>query len=586
MLYVHDFPPVYIIQTSRNPAVIVLVGENDAFIGDCGKRASFLSHIADSDDEMDQQSCYKELVSLLNSCAATIVCASRGHVSGGTGLEILMSCDYRVISSSVELGGDQDLSMTLLSHATMSRTRRKKKLSALSRLLDGESVSASEARDIGLVDEVISDPSILEDVAVQVGLKNKKRVHYARDSHFKKLLYYIPEQYLVFRSSQLFELIRDFPASEPMLEELRAALRLTSQFDYVIAAINGQLSDRLLIPGAHTEDVLAMYLLTYKVVAFLFRDVPNVRLIDVFRRIATPVIDQLQKRTDSVKCIVSTLLDDDSDATLSLDDEIEDDGLEGAAVRQEDTMALLIGVYGGQESFLSEYRDMLAARLVAIGSFEIDREVASLDLMKSKFSDSVAVSDALAHCAVMIKDIVESKKLNMKLRAQRGGKKIPVSTVVKSGHFWPSNSNRIELGFGESGIDQFSFLPTELQSAMREFEQEYTKLKPTQRVEWCKSEGLVTLSVTINGKETEFKLSPMYVEVLGMFTDLGLARSAPPSTVPGPAPIGHAGAKIFSVEEISQNVKLPIDQVRPVVQFWVSKNVLREVQINQFTIIE
>jgi hypothetical protein len=121
---------------------------------------------------------------------------------------------------------------------------------------------------------------------------------------------------------------------------------------------------------------------------------------------------------------------------------------------------------------------------------------------------------------------------------------------------------------------------------MKNFEREFTKLKPTQRIEWRKAEGVVTLSISLNGKETEFRLSPAYVEVLGLFTPLGVARSAPASTVASHSPIGQPpGSRTLSLEEMATLVKLPFEQIRPVVQFWVSKNVLREVQINQFALI-
>ena len=45
-------------------------------------------------------------------------------------------------------------------------------------------------------------------------------------------------------------------------------------------------------------------------------------------------------------------------------------------------MALLIGVYGGKLDFLNEYKQMLASRLLALGSFEIERELASLELLR------------------------------------------------------------------------------------------------------------------------------------------------------------------------------------------------------------
>ena len=607
--YVPRFLEDQIYQSDDHVRAIVLHGRCDAFIGEYGKRASFLSHIADSDSEMDDGTCYKELLALLATCTKTLVCAISGHVSGGSGLEVIMSCDYRITTQASEFGGTQDLSQTFLSQATSvspwEASGVGKRGEAMNKLLSGESISAEDAKQMGLVDELLEDDSEILKMCSVIGCKNGKRTHFVKDSKFKKLLYYLPDQFLMYRTSQLFNLIRDFPESTPILEELRTALRITSQYEYVIGSIRKQLQERLLIPGAHTEDVLQMYLRTHKVTSFLFKD-SGMRTIDVFLKVANAVIEHLQKRSDSVKCIVSSLLDDSQDVRtdLSLEEDellldsesVADDptsieamlqwtpGDVTAARSESDTMSLLIGVYGGKESFLSEYRDMLASRLISIGSFDIDRETASLDLMKSKFVSS-QTSDALTHCSVMIKDVTESRKLNLKIRSKLIPKRSginQISMLVKSAHFWP-NSTVADDNDGDSAsssLDQFAYLPKSLLDLMREHERLFTELKPTQKIQWCRHEGVVTLSIEIRGKEVEFRLSPLYVEVLALFQNI---VAASPAATPVPAAIV---APTLSLEEIARAVKESRDRVKPVVQFWVSKNVIREQEINKFVINE
>ena len=548
---------------------VVLVGEPDAFLGGSGKRASFLSHIACEDVDMSSSN-VDDVIEALRSCNKTVVAAVCGNVSGGSGLEVIMACDYRVVLSTCELGGEADLSETFLSQRTLHANRRRaKKESPMTKLLNGESIPAQEARHIGLVDEVIAstEEDLLIRVGSQVARNHGKRVHYARAG--KSLLYYIPEQFLILRSSQLFNLIRDFPDSQGALDELKTALKLTCQFDFVISSIKSQLAERLLIPGAHTEDVLEMYLRTFKVVSFLFPD----RSMEVFVRIATPVIHHLQRRPDSVKCIVAAMLDQDRDS-VETDSETSGD----------DTMSLLIGVYGGQESFLAEYKDMLAGRLISIGSFDIDRELASLDLMKSKFGEA-----ALGNCSVMIKDVMESRRLNAKIKTQLATFSLPKQSIslnltmmVKSGHFWPTASSATPEGDDDFssphlGLESFAFLPAETVTLMREYERIFTQLKPTQRVEWRKGEGLMTISIAQkNGRESEFRLTPIYVEVLSLFEKISLPSSA---ILPSP-PVN------LTLEAIATAVKLSVEKVRPVVQFWVARGILREIEINKFALNE
>ena len=560
------------LQSDCSVSGVILIGGMEAFVGEKSQRSSFLSQSAEANSGIasDWEEAYSELISVLSGCRKTVVCVVHGRVSGGSGLEVIMCCDYRVVSETSIIGGTDDVSKFSLGSS-----------SVMERLLTGQSITASEARDIGLVDEVVRDGGC-EVVAMQIARKNKKRMHSV--NKFQRLLYYIPEHFLKYRALQLFNLIRDYPDSLSSLGELKEVLSFTWQSEYVISQIKKQLEDRLLIPGAHTEDVLQMYLRTYKVVRFIFPSSP----LEVFLRIAEPIIDHLQKRPDSVKCIVSTLLETE----------------EEKGQREDNTMSLLIGVYGGKESFLSEYRDMLAARLVSIGSFEIDREMASLDLMRSKFtSDESAAenvsTEALTHCSVMIKDMVESRKLNAKIQGELvGDKKLKhskiFSMIVKSSHFWPStrlcsSSDDPSSSYSSSSSEQqFPFLPPAIQQVMREYEAMYTRMKPTQKLEWKSTEGLVTLSIKTasNNKEMEFRLSPIFVQVLALFQPtIGLPKSAPDSVQP--TAMFNNSPTCLSMDAIAGSVPwVSTDRVRSVVQFWVSKGVLREVQINNYTIID
>jgi anaphase-promoting complex subunit 2 len=439
----------------------------------------------------------------------------------------------------------------------------------MNKLLSGESISAEEAKRIGLIDELAEGHDILLEVCSVIATKSKKRIHHNGKTRGKRLLYYLPDQFVVYRSSQLFNLIRDYPESLPVLEELRTALNITCHYDYAITSIRHQLHDRLLIPGAHTEDVLQMYLRTHKVTSFLFRD-SGLRIVDVFIKVATSVIDHLQRRADSVKCIVSTLLDDESMESMSENEEgdvnLDDSSIEGMLRWSPDglqsgsadstTMSLLIGVYGGKESFLSEYRDMLASRLVALGSFDIDREIASLNMMRSKFLSS---SEALTQCSVMIKDILESRKLFLKIRAKMGNV-AQLSMIVKSAHFWPITEDPI----GELMAGQFEYLPEHIRDQMTAHERTFTELKPTQKIQWCKNEGIVSFSVEIKGKETHFRLSPLYIHVLSLFQS----------------------SISLSVEEVARQAGEPTEKIKSVIQFWISRNILRETEINKYVINE
>lgn len=41
----------------------------------------------------------------------------------------------------------------------------------------------------------------------------------------------------------------------------------------------------------------------------------------------------------------------------------------------QDTISMLVNIYGSSELFVNEYRNMLADRLIAITDYDVDREV-------------------------------------------------------------------------------------------------------------------------------------------------------------------------------------------------------------------
>jgi anaphase-promoting complex subunit 2 len=411
-------------------------------------------------------------------------------------------------------------------------------------------------------------------------------------------------------SGMIFNLIRDYPSSLGDLERLKDLLARTRQYEHVIEVMKSQIDSRLLIPGAHTEDILQMYLRTYKVVSFLFKDVPpslkRYRRLDVFMRVSKSVIDHLHKRSDSVKCIVAALLDEslmDVDPADTVQEEntnlnasvsmIASPGdivgldwtpppLEGGG-KPQDTMSLLIGVYGGKDYFLNEYREMLASRLVSAGSFDIDREVASLDLMKLKFDP-----DSLSDCSVMINDVQESKKLFLMIKTAiwtRRRRNI-LSSFILSKYFWPIIKDDDSTDYPTTA-DQFSFFPPELLALMRDYEEAFTEIKPTQRLQWRKDEGVVTISVEIRDKTIDFRVTPVHVQVLSCFVD-ALAVSSSAAGTPATTAVVPPSQMIpvLSMEDLVARTKLTMDKVKPVVQFWVSRGILRESQINRYIINE
>lgn len=77
------------------------------------------------------------------------------------------------------------------------------------------------------------------------------------------------------------------------------------------------------------------------------------------------------------------------------------------ASKSKDIISMLIGIHGSKESFIVEYANLLASRLLALSDFATEQEVKNVELMKLKFGEAT-----MHQCEVMLKDMAESKRAN------------------------------------------------------------------------------------------------------------------------------------------------------------------------------
>jgi anaphase-promoting complex subunit 2 len=202
------------------------------------------------------------------------------------------------------------------------------------------------------------------------------------------------------RSKELFEIIADFPDSLTAVQELKESTQQSGQLSNVGKVLRQTISKRLLHPGASTLQIVEMYVLMIRTLRIL--DPSDLLLTYV----ASPVRAYLKSRKDTVRCVV-TSLSQGSESDLyselrkgsSLAYGIDEDDEESAAVklweprkrnpelvesgtRGLDVLALLVSIYGSIDLFVSEYRSLLAEKLLQNSSYQTDHEVATLELMK------------------------------------------------------------------------------------------------------------------------------------------------------------------------------------------------------------
>lgn len=80
--------------------------------------------------------------------------------------------------------------------------------------------------------------------------------------------------------------------------------------------------------------------------------------------------------------------------------------------RTADIISMVVDIYGSKDLFVSEYRNLLADRLLTQLDFTPDKEIRNLELLKLRFGENL-----LHNCEVMLKDISESKRINSHIQS-------------------------------------------------------------------------------------------------------------------------------------------------------------------------
>eukprot|EP00743_Colponemidia_sp_Colp-15_P007167 GILK01007736.1.p1 GENE.GILK01007736.1~~GILK01007736.1.p1 ORF type:complete len:769 (+),score=156.85 GILK01007736.1:51-2357(+) len=390
----------------------------------------------------------------------------------------------------------------------------------------------------------------------------------------QRINFYVFEVLTTLRISEMFDIITDYPDSEPVLIDLRECLNNTRKHKDLSSSLVNQFQKRLLIPGANTSDIISLYVSTIRVLRNL--DPKGILLESV----SEPVKDYLRKRKDTIRCIVTSLTDDsnselfgelgagspstaehDDKADLSDDSEDEGDNADhwepdpveadpsktSRSRKSADIISMLVNIYGSKELFVNEYRGMLSERLLASTDYETEKEVRNLELLKLRFGEA-----SLHSCEIMVKDIVESRRINTAIHSaskaehQRTAEALlpfnRISATIISKQFWPSLPQ-----------EEFKMAPS-LSSTLTSYAKKYSELKVPRLIQFVNHLGTVTLELEKEGKTVSFTVSPLHASIISYFSEQ-------PS---------------WDLESLAKTLEMSSDALRRRISFWVTKSVLKE----------
>ena len=218
-----------------------------------------------------------------------------------------------------------------------------------------------------------------------------------------------------------------------------------------------------------------------------------------------------------------------------------------------DIIGLLVDIYGSKELFINEYRTMLAEKLLGKSSYDTEREMHALELLKIRFGET-----SLHNCEVMLKDFADSKRANtnIKTRPTTGTpsardermsallSSTPVEATIVSSLFWPAFS---------SDTTEFK-LPAEIQEHMDAYAKRYHQLKAPRKMEWKTSLGTVVMDVTHNDNTFEVSVNPLQASILYHFQF----------------------AKDWSARDLAAKLGVSDDVLRKRIVVWLNNGVLIE----------
>lgn len=332
---------------------------------------------------------------------------------------------------------------------------------------------------------------------------------------FARFEYHVHKTLGLLRSTELFDIIIDYPESKAALDDLKTCLIKTDQRGIVVTRLRGLMSRRLLHPGADTKDIITQYISTIRCLRIL--DPPGVLL----SRVADPIRKYLRDREDTIRCIVLSLIEEgnelvaelaSSDARLVQDskDEAEnfndpkwtpdpvDAPLDFRKSNGSDIIQLLVSIYDTKDVFVKELQILLAQRLLAVKNYDLDREIKNVEILKLRFGEA-----SLQGLEVMLKDLDESKRIDHLVHEKIN---VPLHATIVSRLFWPS--------FQNTPLKP----PGQLAKALSDYERSFTQSKSDKKLRWLPQLGSLNLTIELKDRSLTVDATPLQASIIDLFS--------------------------------------------------------------------
>lgn len=417
----------------------------------------------------------------------------------------------------------------------------------------------------------------------------------------RKLNQILRDAYAEVRVAHMFEIIIEYPNSEAAIQDLKLCIEQSTSSSFrlnLIDSVKQSLVESLLHPGVNTYDILTAYISAIKALRALD---PSGLILQL---VTEPVRRYLKSRSDTVRCIVTALTDEDHSSELNREmirsTQTNENGVSGKGgtiemnlpnegekctalnfekwrpdpiklssvddmmktSRFSDIVSILVNIYETKDLFVEEYQKLLSQRLLSkYDECNLDTELRNLELLTLRFSDC-----ELHRCEVMLKDVQISKRINKRIvsgdvKDQKLTDFKNLDVLIVSSPFWPDKFGPI-AALSEEEPPKINF-PRAIQSAISTYTKAFEAIQASRTLHWRHHLGTVDMDVTINGKEQNFTVSPLHAALLYMFQS----------------------KKVWKLEEIIRETSLTAATVRSRLALWQRNGLIKDCGDDKFELI-
>ncbi|KAF1973585.1 anaphase-promoting complex subunit Apc2 [Bimuria novae-zelandiae CBS 107.79] len=449
------------------------------------------------------------------------------------------------------------------------------------------------------------------------------------------------------RAEDLFDFVTNWDQSLGAILDLKEYLRLDGAKEHLKGSFSRQVSRRLLHPGATTAYILNVYICIIR--AFHRLEPKGV----ILQSVARPIRKYLKEREDTARIIISSLLvdlKDENSVKLASVGEVSfeiasemakpfyshaEDADEEASwndmswqpppydappeykkSKMEDVIYFLLTLWD-RDDFINELKNILGDHLLKCQDPEFQKEIRLLELIKIRLGE-----DKLQACEVMLRDVLESRRINESIRTAsdksqeqppqtpeslgprtpRPRRPAPSAPRVKPASGPALNAQILSSFFWPILRDETFRVPAQIETLQQEYESRFESIKGMRKLRWMNALGDSCITLEFDDRTEEFEhLTSWQVSVVCAFQPqpgeewVGKGKDKAVHAFDPQRDEDRAGDDMCksqsesitrNMEQLEEMLEMDESLVHQALAFWVGKSVLREVSPNTYAVIE